>query len=171
MKNETIVLIIAFIGILYIMFHHNQATVGGPTNVSPSATGLGGLGAHTYQPPTPLTFTNPNSRTDTTGQPTCSGGSCGGGAGPILPGPPIFGPPPPTSGGGGVGPVWLGPGMYPTSRLTYQPSVGLAPTIVTYAPPYAAPSYSAPTPAPPSLGGGGVQPKYLAANPLRSFIL
>src|SRR5712691_8311119 len=95
MKNETIILVVAFIGILYLMFHHNQV-VGGPTNVSPGSitpgSGLGGgIGkGSTYAPPTPLQLTNPNAPpTNVGGTPTCTGGSCGGSPTPLYPGPAV----------------------------------------------------------------------------------
>src|SRR5882672_6310975 len=99
MKNETIILVVAFIGILYLMFHHNQAIAGTPTNVSPGSitpgSGLGGGGTGkgtTYAPPTPLQMTNPNAPpTSTYGQPTCTAGSCGGTPNPNPPPTPIYG--------------------------------------------------------------------------------
>lgn len=94
MKNETIVLIVAFIGIVYIMFHHNTIVAGNPTNVSPASI-LGGTNrgsGSSYSPPSPL------SNGTNMGGPTCTGGSCGGApTGPVISGgappPPLPGPP------------------------------------------------------------------------------
>src|SRR5258708_2928162 len=107
MKNETIILVVAFIGILYLMFHHNKALDGIPSNVSPAnalniipGSGLGGgVGkGSTFTPPTPLQLTNPNAPpTNVGGTPTCTAGSCGGLPTPLIPRYPPSYPSPPVS--------------------------------------------------------------------------
>lgn len=116
MKNETIILIIAFVGVLYVMYHHNNTVASVPSNVSPASgainLGIGGKPGtgSTYNAPTPLSLQSPTRTTNPAG-PTASAGSCGGSPTCVLP--------PPSQTGGSAPPSYPAPPrIQPISQMT-----------------------------------------------------